>query len=139
MMKHIAATFLLVTVAGTGVARADDDCHVPMNQWQPREAVQTMATSRGWTVTRIKIDDGCYEVRGSDETGKAFKAKIDPATLAIVKMKQRDRDHDRDHDRDDGRRGSKRGEGQQPGAAAPSNAPSNPLFDQNSRPKVIVK
>lgn len=134
MMKHIAATFLLVTVAGTGVARADDDCHVPMNQWQPREAVQTMAASRGWTVARIKIDDGCYEVRGSDETGKAFKAKIDPATLAIVKMKHKDRDHDRDDDR----RKSRHGEGQPSGAAAPV-TPSSPLFEKNSRPNVIVK
>ena len=87
MMKQMAAAILVLTLAGLGTARADDDCHVPMERWQPREAVQTMAAGRGWTVTRIKIDDGCYEIRGTDEGGRPFKAKIDPATLEIVKLR----------------------------------------------------
>ena len=78
MTKRIAAVALFLVAAGTGMAMADDDCHVPMNQWQPREAIQKMAETRGWQVSRIKIDDGCYQVRGLDETGRAFKAKIDP-------------------------------------------------------------
>lgn len=95
-MKKIAVASFLLALAGTGPAMADDDdCHVPMSQWQPREAVQKMAKERGWQVSRIKIDDGCYEIRGVDEAGQPFKAKIDPATLAIVKMKRKDR-HDDD-------------------------------------------
>ena len=53
-----------------------------------REAVQAMAQARGWQVDRLRIDDGCYQIRGADETGQPFKVKIDPATLEIVKIKR---------------------------------------------------
>ena len=47
-----------------------------------------MAASQGWQIQRLKIDDGCYEIRGTDAQGQAFKAKIDPETLKVLKMKQ---------------------------------------------------
>ncbi len=134
MMRKLAAISLLMIAAGTGAARADDDCHVSMDKWQSRNAVQTMAISRGWTVARIKIDDGCYEVRGSDETGRAFKAKVDPATLAIVKMKHKDREYDHDDDR---RRKSKHDENRRSGAMP--GTPSSHLLEKNSQPNVVVK
>ena len=68
-------------------ASASDDCEVPVEQWQSREAVQQMAAAQGWEVQRLKIDDGCYEVHGKDAQGRAFKAKIDPQTLKVVKIK----------------------------------------------------
>ncbi|MFO1510155.1 MAG: PepSY domain-containing protein [Steroidobacteraceae bacterium] len=71
-------------------ASASDDCEVPVEQWQSREAVQQMAAAQGWEVQRLKIDDGCYEVHGKDAQGRAFKAKIDPQTLKVVKIKYKD-------------------------------------------------
>ncbi len=47
-------------------ALAGDDCDVPIEQWQPREAVLQKAAQLGWQVQRLKIDDGCYELRGRD-------------------------------------------------------------------------
>lgn len=79
-------------------AIADDDCDVPVARWQSREAVSQMATQKGWDVQRLKIDDGCYEVRGRDAKGRSFKAKIDPETLKIVKIKYGDWDRDRSRD-----------------------------------------
>ena len=131
MMKQMAAAILVLTFAGLGTARADDDCHVPMEQWQPREAVQTMAAGRGWTVTRIKIDDGCYEIRGTDEGGRPFKAKIDPATLEIVKLRYGDRDDDR--------HGARRQRTQDTGADTAGETPTNGLFGANTLPKAAVK
>ena len=134
MTKRIAAAALFLVAAGTGMAMADDDCHVPMNQWQPREAVQKMAETRGWQVSRIKIDDGCYQVRGLDETGQAFKAKIDPETLSVVNMKRKDR-HDDD---DDGLRERRQSSG--PGTSGPSGTlPANKLFETGKPPKSVVK
>jgi hypothetical protein len=131
MMKQMAAAILVLTFAGLGTARADDDCHVPMEQWQPREAVQTMAAGRGWTVTRIKIDDGCYEIRGTDEGGRPFKAKIDPATLEIVKLRYKDRDDDH--------HGAERQRTQNIGREAADGASANGLLGTNTRPKAVVK
>jgi hypothetical protein len=84
-------------------ASADKDCDAPLNRWQSRDAVRQMAAAQGWQIQRLKIDDGCYEVRGTDSQGRAFKAKIDPETLKVLKMKQGERRHapERDRDRDD--------------------------------------
>jgi len=78
---------------------AGEDCDVPVNQWQSRDAVMRKAAQQGWQVQRLKIDDGCYEIRGRDAQGREFKAKLDPQTLEPVKMKLRDRDRDRDRTR----------------------------------------
>lgn len=130
MMKQFVAGLLLLAVAGSGAARADDDCDLPLGQWQPREAVQAMAQARGWQVDRLRIDDGCYQIRGTDETGRPFKAKIDPATLAIVKMKHRSRSGRHRHER-------------APSAPTETAEPSGPvspksLFDRGEPPKARV-
>lgn len=131
MMKYIAAAIFVLALAGPGIARADDNCRIPMDRWKPRDAVETMAAGRGWTVTRIKIDDGCYEIRGTDENGRAFKAKVDPETLEIVKFRHGDRDDDRHGTRHE-RPGTMEG-------GAPGGTPANTLFETTARPKVVVK
>ncbi|MBY0410640.1 MAG: PepSY domain-containing protein [Burkholderiaceae bacterium] len=75
---------------------ADDDCNAPMQRWQSREAVRQMAAEQGWRIQRLKIDDGCYEIRGTDSQGRSFKAKIDPETLKVLKHQDRQRDQERD-------------------------------------------
>ena len=132
MMKPLVAGLLLLAVAGSGAALAGDDCDVPLGRWQPREAVQAMAQARGWQVDRLRIDDGCYQIRGTDETGQPFKAKIDPATLEIVKIRRRIRsDGGRHHER----RSSAGG-----GSADPSGPASpKPLPDRSEPPKAPVK
>lgn len=131
MIKHTIAASLLIVLAISGVAMADDDCNVSMNQWQSREAVQKSAEARGWKVSRIKIDDGCYQIRGIDETGQPFKAKIDPATLAVIKMKRKRTDDDH---------GRERRRSTAPGMIElPSSPPANGLFNTGESPKVIVR
>ena len=66
--------------------RADEGCSVPMADWQPRASVEAMAVAQGWRVSRIRLDDGCYEVTGQDADGRWIEAKLDPATLQIVEM-----------------------------------------------------
>ncbi|MGP2490333.1 PepSY domain-containing protein [Mesorhizobium sp. PUT5] len=132
MMKHIVAASLFLIMVGAGTAMADDDCHVPMDQWQSREAVEAMAKARGWQVSRLKIDDGCYQIRGIDGAGQSFKAKIDPATLSVVKMKYKDRDDD--ETMRERRRSSESGASDTSGAA-----PANKLFETGKLPKSVVK
>lgn len=94
-------------------ALADDDCDAPVERWQSREAVRQMAARQGWQIQRLKIDDGCYEIRGTDSQGRIFKAKIDPETLKVLKMKQGNRQRSRERDRE-------HAAPQPDGAAAPS-------------------
>ena len=132
MEKLVAAVVLVL--AGAGGVMADDDCHVTMERWQPREAVHAMAEGRGWSLERIKVDDGCYELRGTDETGRAFKTKIDPATLEIVKFRHRDDDDDHDDHDDESGHGAQ-GSGTQVGSPPPASMP----FGINAQPKAVVK
>jgi hypothetical protein len=107
MGKSLTVLTLLASLAAVGAAWADEDCSVPMAQWQPREVVQRMAEAHGWTVRRIKIDDGCYEIDGRDADGRASEMTVDPATLTILAIEYKDeetRDADHgNHDRAPGR------------------------------------
>jgi hypothetical protein len=65
--KPIILSLSLLLLSGT--ALADDDCDDPVASWQPRENLREKLEAEGWTVHRIKVDDGCYEVRGLDADG----------------------------------------------------------------------
>ena len=135
-MKHPLSLRHGVLALSLGLAAlpalADDDCNAPMDRWQSREAVRQMAVQQGWQIQRLKIDDGCYEIRGTDSQGRTFKAKRDPETLKVVKMKQRDREHSQKRDRDRDREGATpQGGPTQPGGTT---APS-PLFTPGTAPR----
>ena len=100
-MNRIMTRLVLAVALAAGPALADDDCAVPMIDWQPREAVVKLAADKGWTLRRIRIDDGCYEVIGRDAEGRAIEVKLDPETLAVVKLEFED-DHDEDHEESKG-------------------------------------
>jgi len=89
---------ILALVAGlpAATALADDDCFVPMADWQPREAVAKLAEARGWKLRRIKIDDGCYEVDASDAAGRRFEATLQPATLEVIGMDYEESEEEED-------------------------------------------
>ena len=76
-------SLLLILIVITRPAVADDRCSVPMDQWQPRQAVQDMVEAHGWVASHIKIDDGCYEVHARDSEDRSTEIKVDPGTPAI--------------------------------------------------------
>lgn len=91
------ALAILVLVAQP--VRAEDECDAPSETWQPRSAVRALAERNGWRIDKLKIDDGCYEIKGRDADDRRFKAKIDPVTLKVLRMKREhgDRDRERRH------------------------------------------
>jgi hypothetical protein len=123
-MKYLPSLHhgLLVLSLGLAVTPtwASDDCDAPVNRWQTREALRQWATAQGWQVQQLKIDDGCYEIRGTDAQGRGFKAKIDPETLKVLKMKQDDHQRARERDRGDGGAARHPPPAQPDGAAVPS-------------------
>ena len=130
-LKPRLATLVLAVAALPAVASSD--CDAPAARWQSREAVRQMAAQQGWRVERLKIDDGCYEIRGTDAQGQRFKAKLDPETLQVLKIKSRERDdHHKDRDRERERRRD-----HTPQDAG--TAPSSPLFTPGSAPRGQVQ
>jgi len=91
--RRLVLAILLLTAQPV---RAEDECDAPPDAWQPRSAVHALAERNGWRIDRVKIDDGCYEVKGRDADDRRFKAKLDPATLKVVRIKREHGDHERE-------------------------------------------
>ena len=84
MKPVLSITALTILVGLAAPALASQRCSVPMAEWKPREALVEKLRAEGWTIRRIKTDDGCYKVRAVDAEGRRVKAKFDPATLERV-------------------------------------------------------
>lgn len=137
-MKSRTPLFVAALALAALPALASDDCDAPVERWQSREAVQQMAASQGWTVQRLKIDDGCYELRATDAQGRSLKAKVDPETLQIIKIKRRERRRDQRRDHEE------RGDA---GAQAPAASPTStadapavaPIFTPGAAPRARIE
>jgi hypothetical protein len=97
-MKKTFTIVGLLALLPAGAGLADDDCFVPMADWQPRESVARLAEENGWTVRRIKIDDGCYEIDGTDAEGHRIEATVHPATLQVIEVEYEDGRRHRDRE-----------------------------------------
>lgn len=132
-MKTLAVLALLAAIpAGTAVADGrdhDDDCLVPMADWQPREAVERLAAANGWVVRRIKVDDGCYELVGTDADGREIEAKVHPATLDVIEI---------EHEDDDQRGNDESSAGRAPASPGPAAPPRNQLLGTGAPPRAKV-
>lgn len=131
--KHIIFSLSLSLAAG-GVF-ADDDCNESVSGWQPRENLREQLEGEGWTVFRIKVDDGCYEVKGLDANGDRVEAEFSPGSFELMDMEWEDDDDDDDDDREYGEK--KRGLSADFGKpAADTQPPANGIV--KSRPTVTV-
>ena len=127
MRKSLTILGLLAALPA-GAALADDDCSSPMAQWQSREAVVRHAAELDIDLDRVRIDDGCYEIRGRDGDGNRIEAKLDPATLGLVELEIKFRP---------GADPSRYLPGARSVRAAPLRAPAgNPLITPGSTPQV---
>ncbi|GMW06829.1 MAG: PepSY domain-containing protein [Gammaproteobacteria bacterium] len=84
-LAAVLAAFTIPAYA-TGLATCDSG---PPETWQPQETLKQQLTEKGWTVNRIKVDGGCYEVYALDENGERVEAYFHPQTLARVPTKPR--------------------------------------------------
>jgi hypothetical protein len=97
MKKSMNTRLITVFISSfliSGAVLADDDCTDPVSEWQPREQLRQRMQDRGWDVTRIKVDDGCYEVKGYDRKGHRVEAKFSPASLRLIELEIKFKDSD---------------------------------------------
>jgi hypothetical protein len=145
LRRSFAIASTVALCAGVAqLAHADDDCTAPLTNWKPVSEIDALARKQGWKVSRVRTDDGCYEIRGLDAHGQHFKAKVDPATLAIVRLKTDGDDQDERHGETDGEHGGRSGARQgapndKPGSPASGAVPSGGLLTPGSRPQVQVR
>jgi hypothetical protein len=93
-MKKIIFAFALVAAIPAGMAMADDDdCSVPRAQWQSHAAVEQLAAQNGWSLRKIEVDDGCYEIYVRDRDGRAMEVELHPATLQVLEIEYDDDDN----------------------------------------------
>ncbi len=86
MKRSLFVTTLLLGSVAAGSAFASGGCNVPMNEWQPREALQKKLENEGWKIRSIKTEDGCYEAYAMKD-GKRMEAYFNPKTLAQLDRK----------------------------------------------------
>jgi hypothetical protein len=82
----------------SGATLADSNCEESIASWQPRETLRMQLEANGWTVYRIKVDDGCYEVKALDKNGERVEASFSPTSLELLKVEYED-DEDEKKDR----------------------------------------
>jgi hypothetical protein len=93
-MKFLIFTgAVLAGLLFSGAISAGTECTAPVSDWQSREVLRKQLEQQGWQVHRIKVDDGCYEVRGVDAEGNRFKAKYAPESLSVLNMEIKDVQH----------------------------------------------
>ena len=73
-----------VSLIAAGVSQAAEHCDVPTDQWQPREALQKKLEAEGWTVKKIKTEDGCYEAYATNAAGEKMETFFNPKTFEAV-------------------------------------------------------
>lgn len=98
MRNAMTIPAILVALIGATPLRADEECWVPMADWQSRDSVARLAEANGWTLRRIKIDDGCYELVAYDNAGLPIEVTVNPATLEIIEIQYEDDEHESRHD-----------------------------------------
>ena len=97
-MKKTLTMLALCAVVPASPMLADDDCFGLMANWQFRDVVMQLGNANGWTVRRIKIDDGCHEIDGIDGDGRRIEVTVDPVTLALIEIENEDRKAYKHHD-----------------------------------------
>ena len=76
-------TFVSLALLASTTAFAADKCQAgPASDRQPKETLEKALVAEGWKIQKIKVDDGCYEVYGTDAKGNKVETWFHPKTLA---------------------------------------------------------
>ena len=83
-MIKIIFVAAFVTVMMTSNAFAETKCNTKPLDETAADALAQLSNEFNWTISKMKIDDGCYELHVTDEDGNVLKVKIDPETMDVV-------------------------------------------------------
>lgn len=85
-MKHILTAAALALTAAA--ASAGPTCTAPKDSWKPEAQFQQELKAQGYSINNFKVTKGqCYEIYGTDKTGKKVEIYFDPVTAAVLETK----------------------------------------------------
>ncbi|HMN37698.1 MAG TPA: PepSY domain-containing protein [Hyphomicrobium sp.] len=84
MRKLVIAIAAITSFAGVTAAVAKPSCNVDKAEWQSEQALRDKLAAQKWTIKKIKIDNGCYEVYGTDDKGQRVEIYFNPKSLEAV-------------------------------------------------------
>ncbi len=75
----------IILASAVGAAAASQVCTTaPREQWKPDSEARRATEALGYAVASVKADDGCYEVKAVDKSGKRFEIKFEPTEMRMV-------------------------------------------------------
>ena len=83
-MKTLLTAAAIALALPTGAALADEKCDVPTENMQSWHSLIELTDEFGWSVSKMELDDGCYELNVIDQSGNFLKMKVDPVTLDVI-------------------------------------------------------
>ena len=83
----LAALTSALAFAGQASAHGDVKCEATRADRRPSVELQKLLKSQGWTVRRIVVTNGCYEVYGFDSSNRPVEVFFDPKTFERVPAK----------------------------------------------------
>ena len=95
-MRRIILALPLLCLAAP--ATAEIECSTPMDDWKPVADLRAEAVKLGWTVEKIRADDGCYHVKATDKDGKPVEGVFDPQSLKLLGRSDEHHEKPGDHD-----------------------------------------
>lgn len=87
MRIAIALSAVVLAASTLGALAADKCTTAPKAEWQPKEAAVEKAKSLGWTTSKVKEEDACWEVYAKKADGAKFELFFNPVTLDLVRSK----------------------------------------------------
>jgi hypothetical protein len=83
-MKSLLPAILSITFCAAHAQHAERCEPIPKEEWKPQAELERKLTSEGWKISRVKIENGCYEVYGRDAKGNKRETFFHPKTFEIV-------------------------------------------------------
>ncbi len=78
MQSFVLSVFVL---AAASSAMASPTCNAPKEKWQPEAAFRQNLESQGYKIKTFKVTkQQCYEIYGTDKTGKKVEIYFDPVS-----------------------------------------------------------
>jgi hypothetical protein len=83
-MKTLLTAATIALALPAGAALAEVKCVVPTTDMQSWESLIQLTDEFGWSISKMELDDGCYELHVIDQGGNYLKMTVDPATLEVI-------------------------------------------------------